>query len=187
MQNNIYDEYLCYKNEGYKPGEEYDLTEVIADELNLIDFISLGEEKDFINPDNKIEQAIEAIKRAPSHDDRVESNRSFTENHQDGQDPAETSMMTMFMLASLEEFSSMPIDKIRIIAIEIAVVGMNSIIPQNKGYKINSLPKREFGGYEMLAYYYVSWAKAFPEKLNSLGLPFSVAYNMALELFKKEK
>ena len=54
-------------------------------------------------------------------------------------------------------------------------------------YKIPSLPNREFGGYEFLAWYYVSWARAIPEKLSSLGLPFHDAYESALQLYNKKK
>ena len=42
---------------------------------------------------------------------------------------------------------------------------------------------KEFGGYQLLAYYYVSWARAIPEKLDALGLPFSKAYESALQMY----
>jgi hypothetical protein len=62
---------------------------------------------------------------------------------------------------------------------------MNGITPDKQGYSVKSLGDREFGGYQMLAYYYVSWAIAIPEKLNSLGLPFSKAYELAKQMFEK--
>ena len=60
---------------------------------------------------------------------------------------------------------------------------MGSISPDKQdGYKIPSID-RDFCGYDMLAYYYVSWALAMPDKVNQLGLPFDTAYQNALDLF----
>ena len=52
---------------------------------------------------------------------------------------------------------------------------------------INAIPNKEFGGYEFLAYYYVSWALAVPDKVDSLGLPFKSAYQSARKLFESKK
>ena len=60
---------------------------------------------------------------------------------------------------------------------------MGGISPDKKeGYKIPSID-RDICGYDMLAYYYVSWALAMPDKVNQLGLPFDTAYQNALDLF----
>ena len=77
------------------------------------------------------------------------------------------------------------IDEAKKIAFEIATVGISGISPKNK-YSIKSIANKEFGGYEFLAYYYVSWAIAIPEKLNDLGLPFSQAYDAALDMYNKQ-
>ena len=67
------------------------------------------------------------------------------------------------------------------------MLGMDGISPdKQEGYKIPSID-RDFGGYEMLAYYYVSWAIAIPEKVKMLGLPFETAYKNALDLFRMMK
>jgi hypothetical protein len=62
------------------------------------------------------------------------------------------------------------------------MVGVTGIDPK-KNYSIKSMPDKEFGGYQFLAYYYVSWAQAIPEKLDKLGLPFSKAYELALQMY----
>ena len=62
------------------------------------------------------------------------------------------------------------------------MVGVTGIHPKKK-YSIKSIPDKEFGGYQLLAYYYVSWARAIPEKLGALGLPFSKAYESALQMY----
>ena len=41
---------------------------------------------------------------------------------------------------------------------------------------------KSFSGYQVLAYYYVSWAKAFPEYLEQLQLPFAKEYEFAKEI-----
>ena len=41
---------------------------------------------------------------------------------------------------------------------------------------------KSFSGYQVLAYYYVSWATAFPEYLEQLQLPFGKEYEFALEM-----
>ena len=70
---------------------------------------------------------------------------------------------------------------------EFIMLGMDGIF-QNKqeGYKIPSLD-RDFGGYEMLAYNYVSWALVMPDKVNQLGMPFETVYKNALDLFNMMK
>ncbi len=64
----------------------------------------------------------------------------------------------------------------------IAMLGVKGIDPNKSGYRVDSLDKT-FGGYELLAYYYVSWAIAIPEKLEVLHLPFSEAYRLARQMF----
>ena len=61
------------------------------------------------------------------------------------------------------------------------MVGVTGIDPKKK-YSIKSIPDKEFGGYQLLAYYYVRWARAIPDKLAHLGLPFSKAYDSALQM-----
>ena len=46
------------------------------------------------------------------------------------------------------------------------------------------MPNRpDMVGLEVLAYYYVTWAKVFPDQLAGLGLPYKKAYECALEMF----
>ena len=64
---------------------------------------------------------------------------------------------------------------------------LHGISPDKKeGYRIPSID-RDFGGYEMMAYYYVSWALAIPDKVKMLGMPFDTAYQNALQMFKLMK
>ena len=51
--------------------------------------------------------------------------------------------------------------------------------------KLGSIPNKTFSGYQILAYYYVSWAIAMPEMLAQLQLPFDEEYKLALTMFNK--
>jgi len=57
---------------------------------------------------------------------------------------------------------------------------MGGIDPKKeRGYEVPSIPGSNFSGYKTLAYYYVSWALAMPEMLNSLQMPFDKEYELA--------
>ena len=119
---------------------------------------------------------------ALSEEDVDIANAQFALNHQDGADPTETMMMSMYMLGAMEYFDTLESQDVHRIALEIAMVGVTGINPKKK-YSIKSIPDKEFGGYQLLAYYYVSWARAIPHMLEKLGLPFSKAYESALQMY----
>ena len=79
-------------------------------------------------------------------------------------------------------FDTLPMNDVHRIALEIAMVGVTGINPKKK-YSIKSIPDKEFGGYQFLAYYYVSWARAIPHMLDKLDLPFSTSYETALQMY----
>ena len=87
----------------------------------------------------------------------------------------------------LRELRGWPLEAIRTLAVEIAMLGAQGINPTKK-YALKSLPNRgEMYGEEVLAYYYVTWAKAFPDKLDALGLPYKAAYASALSMVEQLK
>lgn len=52
--------------------------------------------------------------------------------------------------------------EVRKVAMDIANIGMTGISP-NKKYKVPSISEDKMSGYQLLAYYYVSWAIAMPD------------------------
>ena len=65
----------------------------------------------------------------------------------------------------LRELRGWPLEAVRALAVEIAMLGAQGINPTKK-YALKGLPNRsEMYGEEVLAYYYVTWAKVFPDKL----------------------
>lgn len=143
------------------------------------------EENDILSTNNKILNLIELLRKTPA--EKAMENQ-FQSTHKDGEDPTITTMMSFYMLAALEELMPLTKDRVKAIALDIATAGISGIDPQKKsGYFVPTLPGRDFGGYQFLAYYYVSWAIAIPEMLPKLNLPFDTAYNAALSLYAAKK
>ena len=88
------------------------------------------------------------------------------------------------MLFYLNQGLNLSKDEIRNIAFDIAVQGEYGYHPEKDGYKLKSIKDKEFSGYHILAYYYVSWALAMPDMLSQLQLPFDKEYNLAQSMFK---
>lgn len=196
----LYEEYLAYHD--YKPGEEYELVEYFAETLGMQDFFKLKNESEFVKDTNQEKESENYIREAllgdtdssdgnsfdGLTDEQKKKQDTFYEQNKDGADPMQTMMMSMYMVGALDYFDGMTKDQIKRIAFDIAMLGMKGISPEIKsGYKVDSIPGKDFGGYEMLAYYYVSWALAIPEQLGALGLPFTKAWETAKELWRRKK
>lgn len=183
--SDLYEEFKAYVKD-YKPGEEYDMLEYFVESFNMEDLVEIIDENQVtagMKTDLSLMSDLKDLANdALSREDVDAANADFTKKHQDGGDPAETMMMAMYMLAAMEYFDTLEEQDVHRIALEIAMVGVTGIHPQKK-YSIKSVPDKEFGGYELLAYYYVSWARAIPEKLAQLGLPFSNAYESAMQMY----
>ncbi len=186
----LYEEFKAYL-ETYKAGDEYEMVEYFTQSFNMEDLIEIMDEDQVSNgmkADLSMQGDLKDLKHeALSREEADAANAQFAQNHQDGVNPTETMMMAMYMLGAMEFLDNYTIGDVHRIAIEIAMEGVKGIDPKKKGYSIKSLPGKQFGGYEFLAYYYVSWARAIPEKLNSLGLPFSSAYESALQMYNSKQ
>ena len=181
----LYDEFKAYLNT-YKAGDEYEMMEYFVQSFDMEDLVEMKDEDEITNA-MKADLSLKSDlkdrgKNAMSEEDVDAANAEFALNHQDGADPTETMMMTMYMLGAMEYYDTLQPQDVHRIALEIAMVGVNGINPKKK-YSIKSIPEKEFGGYQFLAYYYVSWARAIPHMLEKLGLPFSKAYESALQLY----
>lgn len=185
----LYEEFKAYLNT-YKSGDEYEMMEYFVQSFNMEDYQEIVDENTLIKKEAHEDYTLyDEIDRrladAPSEEDVDVRNAQFALDHQDGADPMETMMMSMYMLSAMQYFDKLSHDDVKKIAFEIATVGINGISPDKK-YSIKSIPDKEFGGYEFLAYYYVSWAREFPNALDKIGLPFNKAYETALEMYKSK-
>lgn len=181
----LYDEFKAYLDT-YKAGDEYEMLEYFVQSFDMEDLVELRDESQMtsgMKADVSLRGDLkDRGKSALSEEDVDVANAEFALNHQDGADPTETMMMSMYMLGAMEYFDTLQAQDVHRIAMEIALVGVNGIDPKKK-YSIKSIPDKEFGGYQFLAYYYVSWARAIPHMLDKLGLPFNKAYESALQLY----
>lgn len=181
----LYEEFQAYLDT-YKAGDEYEMMEYFVESLNMEDLVEIIDECQ-VSPGMKADLSMrndlkDLAEDALSEEDVDRANAAFALNHQDGADATETMMMSMYMVGAMEYFDTLDPRDVHRIALEIAMVGITGINPKKK-YSIKSIPDKEFGGYELLAYYYVSWARAIPEKLDALGLPYKKAYESALQLY----
>lgn len=185
----LYEEFKAYWD-SYKAGDEFEMMEYFVESFGMTDLVNIIDENE-ISPGMKADLSLKSdlkavADKALSTDDAEEANAEFAQNHPDGGDPTETMMMAMHMLAAMEYFDTLDERDVHRIALEIATVGVTGINPKGT-YSIKSIPDTKFSGYKFLAYYYVSWARAIPEMLNKLGLPFSEAYKTALQLYNAKK
>lgn len=72
--------------------------------------------------------------------------------------------------------SNKPFEKI---AFDIVLQGTQGFRADKSGYTVPSIPGKEFTGYQILAWYYVSWAISAPLQLADLGLPYEKEYEVA--------
>lgn len=188
IAQDLYDEFKAYLN-SYKVGDEFEMMEYFVQSLNMEELVEIIDEDqvtDGMKADISLRSDLkDKADEALSDEDVDVANADFALRHQDGADPTETMMMTMYMLGAMEYYDTLDTQDVHRIALEIAMVGVSGINP-NKKYSIKSIPNKEFGGYEFLAYYYVSWARAIPHMLEKIGLPFSKAYESALEMYNKK-
>ena len=181
----LYEEFKAYLNT-YKAGDEYEMLEYFVQSFNMENLVEIIDENQVtasMKADHSMRSDLKDLADdALSEEDVDAANAQFALNHQDGANPTETMMMSMYMLGAMEYFDTLEPQDVHRIALEIAMVGVTGIHPEKK-YSIKSIPNKEFGGYQLLAYYYVSWARAIPEKLDALGLPFSKAYEAAMQMY----
>lgn len=182
----LFEEFKAYRRT-YKDGDEYEMMEYFVESLRMDDIVSIEDEQEaaaIIRSGKQPMVPQEGI--GPTDEEISEANADFAQNHPDGGDATETMMMSMYMVGAMEYFDTLDMKRVQMIAMEIATVGQSGISPKGT-YSIPAIPDKEFGGYEFLAYYYVSFARAFPEVLDKLGLPFKQAYSQALSIYTKRQ
>jgi len=180
----LYKEFQEYRDDK-KPGEEYNLVQFWAEDLNVDRYFELVDE----DPSNQqtADSILDDIEKDPyglDVDDPVADRemKTFLEQHAD-EDINQA--VVMYMVGALEYFSDMPKKDVKEIAMDLAKVGMTGIDPKKDGYHIPSIKGSSFSGYKTLAYYYVSWAIAIPEMLSQLQMPFEKEYELATKLKAK--
>jgi Tfp pilus assembly protein PilF len=181
----FYDEYLEYAADK-APAEEYELVLHWAEDLQLDKNFELISEQEYRTKRTDIDKLLNSIEKDPYD---VESHDPYKERQMDkfqqSQEKIGTNMaVVMFMVDALQYFEAKPKDQIKKIAFEIAMQGTQGYRPEKKDYIISSIPNKQFSGYHILAYYYVSWMLAIPEMVSQLHLPYDDEYAIAVSMHK---
>lgn len=183
----FYKEFLEYKNDR-EPGEEYELVQHWAKDLNLDPYFELKNEKLYRKsqkPDSFLESIEDEMFGGAEFDAHKERQMK---KFQESQKEMGTNMAVIwFMVDAMQFFEKKDKEEIKKIAFEIALQGTQGYRPENKDYTLNSIPGKKFSGYHILAYYYVSWAIAIPEMLSQLQLPYDEEYKQALAFYQINK
>lgn len=181
----FYKEFLEY-SEDKKPGEEYELVQHWADDLKLNDNFELIGENQYRQRSN-VDSFIDDLNKNPfGTDEKDPIKEKKMETFLESQKEIGLNMaVVMFMGGALKFFEDKSKEEIKKIAFEIAMQGTQGYDPNIKNYKLSSIPNQTFSGYQILAYYYISWSIAIPEMLGQLQLPFDEEYKLALTMFKK--
>lgn len=188
MAIDFYEEYLQYA-EDKEPAEEYELVLHWAEDLRLDKNFELISEIDYRNKRTDFDSLLSSIERDPYD---LESKDSLKEREMDkfqkSQQEIDLNMaVVMYMVDALEYFEKLSKEMVKKIAFEIAMLGTQGFSPEKSGYKLSSIIDKEFSGYHILAYYYVSWAIAMPDMLSQLQLPFDSEYQMAISMHNPNK
>jgi tetratricopeptide (TPR) repeat protein len=183
----FYEEYLEYTDEK-APGEEYELVQHWAEDLQLDGFFELIHEQTYRKGVNPLDEVLTQIENDPfdlgaSTEAKAAEMDKFRQSHE----AAGTNMaVVMYMVEALQFFKNMGQARIKEIAFEIAMQGIHGYHPEKTGYKISAIPAKSFSGFHILAYYYVSWALAVPDMLQQLQLPYDAEYALALRMYQQE-
>ena len=181
----FYEEYLQYRD-NKEPAEEYEMVLHWAEDLKLDKNFELVNEVEYRTKRTDIDNLLTSIENDPYD---LESKDPYKQREMDkfqkSQEKIGTNMaVVMFMVDAIQYFGGMQKDKIKKIAVEIAMNGTQGYRPDGKDYHISAIPGKLFSGYHILAYYYVSWMLAVPEMVSQLNLPYEEEYKLATTMHK---
>lgn len=182
VATDMYNEFLAYLKT-FKIGDEYNLVDYFGDSVDMRDFYTVDDEIKYTADFNKKKAKAESEHR----DDYADSkNAGYALEHQDGANPQETMMMAMYMETAMEHCDNLGEKGTEKLARECAMTGYHGISP-SKEYTLHMVSEKPMNGYAVIAFYYVSFARRYPKILPELGLPYTKAYSMALNLYNKKK
>jgi hypothetical protein len=181
----MYDEFLEYKLER-KAGEEYELVQNWANDLKLQDNFELVDEETYRKRTATSGNILKSIEEDPYdlNSNKAYKDRQMNKFQKTASEIGLNMAVVMYMVDALQYFENTPKDKIKLVAFEIASVGTQGIVPDKQGYKLSTIPGKDFSGYHLLAYYYVTWSLAVPEMVAQLHLPYDNEYKMAISMHK---
>ncbi|MBK8551069.1 MAG: hypothetical protein IPL53_08455 [Ignavibacteria bacterium] len=102
---------------------------------------------------------LESIEKDPFDVNNISPEKAkATEKFLKSQKEIGTNMaIVMYMVDALTFFESMDKEEIKKSHLRLHFLGTQGFSSGEKGYKLNSISGKEFSGYHILAFYYVSW------------------------------
>lgn len=181
----FYVEFKEYRRNS-EPAKEYELVQRWGADLKLSKYFELVNEEDFRNRPKDFESQIKSIQEDPfgfNQDTNLKTKEM--EAFKKSQEVLGLNMaVVMFMVDALQYLKNLSPEKIKQIAMEIAMVGTQGIKPgEGHKYKLTNIPGKDFSGYHLLSYYYVSWKIAIPEMLEQIKLPYDKEYDLAKKMY----
>ena len=176
----FFEEYRQYR-EDRKPAEEYELLLHWAEDLKLHNNFELVDENEYRNRRTDIDNLIASIEDDPlgSEASTPFKDRQMDKFHRSQETTGLNMAVVLYMQGALSYFKDLPAEKVKAIALEIAMLGTDGISPARDDYKLDAFPGKIFSGYQILAWYYVSFKLALPEMVDQLGLNYEKEYKMA--------
>ncbi|MEI7676407.1 MAG: tetratricopeptide repeat protein [Bacteroidales bacterium] len=185
LAKELYTEFQEYKIDR-KAGEEYELIRHWAQDLKLDKYSTVELESkfrkktDFDSLLTNIENDPFGVEEPDPAKER-EMNQFLESQKEIGLNMA----VVVYMIDAMRFFKDKTKESVKQIAMEIAMQGTQGYNPEGKQYQLKTIPDKIFSGYQILAYYYVSWAIAIPDMLSQLQLPFDEEYQLALTINQK--
>ncbi|RTY92035.1 hypothetical protein EKM01_05280 [Flavobacterium sp. RSP46] len=175
-------EFLEYKD-NRKPAEEFELVQHWAEDLQIDAYFQLENETQY-RKRSDVDSFISNLQKDPfGLNDDVSFEEKKMEQFQKSQEAIGTNMaVVLFMVEALRFFKDLPLEEVKKIAFEIATMGAQGIDIETKNYIVGSIPNKRFSGYQLLAFYYVSWSLAIPEHLGELRLDYVKEFDLATKM-----
>jgi hypothetical protein len=187
LAQKLYDEYLEYRYDR-EAGEEYELITHWGQDLGLNNYFKLISENDFRRRTANSSDILKNIEQDPMDEQDQSKKEIEMEKFIKNQETIGLNGAVMwYMVEALRYFETQNIADIKKIAFEITMVGAHGILPSTTSkYKLANIPNKTFSGYQLLAFYYVSFKLCLPEMLPELRLPYDSEYEMAEKMFKEK-
>lgn len=157
------------RHERLSPGDEYDLVDEFADMLGLNGWYEW-------KPD-----AGAPLSAAATTDEKPEGTTNpelLKQKH-----PA----AVWQLLSALERYDKMPVENVREIAFETALLGQGGLdyASSEKKYRLKSLPDEEFSGLQLMCLMFAGFKRIAPDQ--DVGMDLNDPFLTALNLFQQKK
>ncbi len=158
-------EHWISKSNNLGPGDEYNLVDDFADIIGLKDWYEW-----------KIDPMV--YERASEEQPSLVTNEELLK--------AKSSASIFYLLGTIKRYDSLPIDKVRDIGFEIALLGTQGLdfTTSDKRYNLHALPGEKFTGLQLMCLMYAAFKKFAPEQ--DVGIDLDGEYRAALKLYDSD-